>query len=379
MKRTYKYFLLLIAVFMSSPTIMLAQENDLQQLGFEDPIVTKGGESSIVSHAESAVIIPGETHDALWVHPELMTIPGDPIIIEMRARTTDRRGGDRHRAWHYFQTKDYFNTLQPIDQPTDSIWERKDLSLCDLALSETSVKMPSQLGHTWGSAFVYLNPKTILQAFTTRDGSRNSVQSLIAEYKNGNLVPKHISNSFTINTGRGLYEPHIASYKDNYYMTARAEDGRGYIMKSEDMGRTWSKPKPWTWENGDTIPMNQTMTKLLSHSDGLTLVYTRIRKDNDNVFRNRAPLHIADVDHKTLSLKRSTERIIVPNRSEKESGLPVGNFWVWPINQKESYVIVAEWPRDGRQENGDIWLVKIHWRHPNQKMTSNGREKVTLK
>ncbi|MEF8811120.1 MAG: hypothetical protein V5A47_09375, partial [Bacteroidales bacterium] len=116
-----------------------------------------------------------------------------------------------------------------------------------------------------------------------------------------------------------------------------------------------------------------------SHSDGLTLVYTRIRKDNDNVFRNRAPLHIADVDLKTLSLKRSTERIVVPNQSEKGSGLPVGNFWVWPINQKESYVIVAEWPRDGRQENGDIWLVKIHWRHPNQKMTPNGREKVTLK
>ncbi|MGM0531815.1 MAG: non-reducing end alpha-L-arabinofuranosidase family hydrolase [Bacteroidota bacterium] len=99
MKRTYKYFLLLIVVFMTPASIMFAQENELQQLGFDDPIVTQGDESSIVSYAESSVIIPGDTHEKLWVHPELMTIPGDPIIIEMRARTTDRSGGDRHNEW----------------------------------------------------------------------------------------------------------------------------------------------------------------------------------------------------------------------------------------------------------------------------------------
>jgi hypothetical protein len=115
------------------------------------------------------------------------------------------------------------------------------------------------------------------------------------------------------------------------------------------------------------------MTKLLSHSDGLVLVYTRVRDDNDNVMRHRAPLHCADVDPTTLSLKKSTERIIVPNK-----GMPLGNFGVWPIDQHKSYVVVAEWPRDGRKENGDVWLAKIHWKRLNQQMTPEGHEKVSL-
>ena len=139
-------------------------------------------------------------------------------------------------------------------------------------------------------------------------------------------------------------------------MTARCEDGYGYIMVSDDNGRSWSKPVPWCWDDGDKIPMNQTMTKLLSHPQGLVLIYTRKRDDYAKVFRNRAPLHCADLDPVSLTLKRSTERIIVPNK-----GNPIGNFWVWPVNKNESWVMVTEWPRDGRKENGDTWLAKIYW------------------
>jgi hypothetical protein len=159
-------------------------------------------------------------------------------------------------------------------------------------------------------------------------------------------------------------------------MTVRAEDGRGYVMVSADQGRSWSKPKPWRWDSGETIAMNQTMTKFAAHSEGLTLVYTRIRDDNANAFRNRSPLHIADIDLATLSLKQFTERVIVPNRSTGEKGLPVGNFWVWPIDDRETYVTVAEWPRDGRAQNGDIWLSKIEWKRPNQLLTPEGKERM---
>jgi hypothetical protein len=119
------------------------------------------------------------------------------------------------------------------------------------------------------------------------------------------------------------------------------------------------------------------MTKFAAHSNGLALVYTRISEDNANVFRNRAPLYIADIDTESLRLKRETERVLVSNRSATGSGLPVGNFWVWPVDQQETYVTVAEWPRDGRPDNGDIWLAKIRWDTPNLLLTPDGHEAVT--
>lgn len=354
-----------------------ASAETLTSLGFTNPIVTQGAEHSLVRQVESAVIIPGNTHEELWVHPEVMTVPGNPVVVELRTRTTDRLGKDQHTTWHYFRTDDLFRTLQPVTNFTAAAWKRKDLSREDLSLTYAVPEaIPASLGHTWCSAYVHVDATTVLQAFTMRDGIRYSVQSLVARFERNGLVPQKISNAWSNDKGRGLYEPHIAGFKGRFFMTARAEDGCGYVMASEDGGRTWSKPRPWTWDNGEVIPMNQTMTKFAAHSDGLALVYTRIRDDNKTVFRNRSPLHVADIDMVTLSLKRSTERIIVPNRPSWGKGLPVGNFWVWPVSPRETVVTTAEWPRDGRPENGDIWLAKIIWRNTNQLLNSEGRERI---
>jgi hypothetical protein len=367
-KRTTKILLFLVITFFVSGICANGQGTD--RLSFLNPIITYGADESLVQIIESAVIIPGDTHEDLWVRPELVTIPGNPIVIELRTFTTDRKGKDQHAAWHFFKTNDLFKILSSIEEPFAEAWKRIGLSSEDLKSHENGeFKIPERLGHTWASAFLYLGGDTILQAFTTQHEGCNSVQSLIALNKGSGFILLHISNAWTNDKGRGLYEPQIAEYQGKYYMTARAEDGRGYVLVSHDRGRSWKEPVPWKWENGDVIPMNQTMTKLLAHSDGLVLVYTRIRDDNEKTFRHRAPLHIADLDPETLTLKRTTERIIVPNK-----GMCVGNFWVWPINQHESYVVTAEWPRDGREANGDIWLAKIKWRTPNEKVAEDGTE-----
>ena len=72
-------------------------------------------------------------------------------------------------------------------------------------------------------------------------------------------------------------------------------------------------------------------------------------------------------------------RMSFQNPIVTDRGLPVGNFWVWPIDQQRSYVAVAEWPRDGRKENGDTWLAKIHWKRTNQQMTPDGYERAGLR
>ncbi len=357
MIRQRSYYTLILVVIAAFVSAAKSEKGDAA-LGFRNPIVVKGAPASIVDRVETAVIVPGVYHDDLWVHPEFFTTPGNPPGVELRIRSTDRRGRDQHTLWHYFKSDDLCATLQPINEGTAALWARKDLVREDFSDSSSLyAQLPEKLDHTWCSAYVYLNDKTTLQAYTIKKGKIYTIQSVTARIEGDKFRPLYVSNSFTSKVGRGLYEPHIAVFKDRCYMTARCEDGHGYIMVSDDNGRNWSKPKPWAWDNGDDIPMNQTMTKLLSHSQGLVLIYTRKRKDNQSVMRNRAPLHCADLDPVTLTLQRSTERVIVPNK-----GNPIGNFWVWPINQQESWVTVTEWPRDGRKENGDTWLAKIFWR-----------------
>ncbi len=347
-----------IEVYGSAVKTVPEKVQDSDSLGFRNPVVVQGATGSIVDRVETAVIVPGIYHDDLWVNPEFFITPDNPPGVELRIRSTDRRGLDQHTLWHYFKSDDLCGSLQPIDEGTATLWDRKDLVREDFSASSgLYAQLPEKLGHTDCAAFVYLDSATILQAFTTKKGKVYSIQSVAARIEGDKFVPLYISNSFSNSKGRGLYEPHIAVFRKRCYMTARCEDDHGYILTSDDRGRSWSKPRPWTWDDGEIIPMNQTMTKLLSHPEGLVLVYTRKREDNQSVFRNRSPLHCADIDPVTLTIKRSSERIIVPNK-----GNPIGNFWVWPVNENESWVTVTEWPRDGRRENGDTWLAKIFWK-----------------
>ena len=104
--------------------------------------------------------------------------------------------------------------------------------------------------------------------------------------------------------------------------------------------------------------------------EALYLVYTRRAVWNEHVFRNRAPLFMAEVDTDTLTVKRNTERIVVPDR-----GARLGNFNVTPIDETETWVIAAEWMQSsaGHGETGakyceqygsdnTIWAAKIKWR-----------------
>lgn len=364
MKRNWLY------VFVIMICSSCLSEKEKVQLTFNDPTIIAGGEGSIIEKIESAVIIPEAYHEDLWVSPKLVTIPGNPIVCELLARTTDRKGKDQHTKSHYFRTDDFFETLHAVEKPTAVAWKRIGISREDLIPNEElGVQVPENMGHTQYSEYLNLAGDTILQAFTTKkeNSKQNIVQSLTAKVENGKYRLLHISNSWTNATGRGLYEPQIAEYGNKYFMTARAEDGFGYVMVSHDRGKTWDEPVRWRWDNGEEVPMDQTMTKLIAHSNGLVLVYTRKRDDNSQTFRHRAPLHVADFDTETLTLKRSTERIIVPNK-----GLAVGNFWVWTVSPEESYVVTAEWPRDGRKTNGDIWLAKIKWHTPNEKVENDG-------
>src|SRR5690606_5546138 len=61
-------------------------------LAISDTVYVKGSVSSLIQEVESFVLIPGNTHEEAWVHPELVTVPGASAAIEFRVRPTDRLG-----------------------------------------------------------------------------------------------------------------------------------------------------------------------------------------------------------------------------------------------------------------------------------------------
>ena len=170
---------------------------------------------------------------------------------------------------------------------------------------------------------------------------------------------------------RGLYEPSLTRFKGRYYLTLR-NDRAGYVTSSDD-GLNYAEPKKWRFDDGQQLGSYNTQQHWVTHSDALFLVYTRKAKDNDHVFRHRAPLFMARIDTETLRVIRDTERILVPER-----GARLGNFGVTPVNPQETWVTVTEWmqtkgpnPYDYRipmkyGSDNAIFAAGILWKTPNR-------------
>ena len=172
---------------------------------------------------------------------------------------------------------------------------------------------------------------------------------------------------------RGFCEPSLVAFKGKYYLTLR-NDQMGYVAVSDD-GLHFDTPIPWRWqkgedgtEPGDLIGSYNTQQHWLAVGDRLYLVYTRRGANNDHVFRNRAPLFIAEFDPETMTLRRQTERITVP-----EHAASLGNFGTTAVSDDEGWVVVSEnmqskagLGRVGFDDcvahgaTGAIWLTRVY-------------------
>lgn len=162
---------------------------------------------------------------------------------------------------------------------------------------------------------------------------------------------------------RGLGEPSLTKFKDNYFLTMR-NDKKGFVATSQD-GLHYENYKEWTFDDGTELGSYNTQQHWLTHSEALFLVYTRKGANNDHVFRHRAPLFMAEVDPKRLCVIRETERILVPER-----GARLGNFGVTDISDRETWVTVSEWMQPEGVEkhgsDGSVFVSRIKWNKKNR-------------
>lgn len=135
---------------------------------------------------------------------------------------------------------------------------------------------------------------------------------------------------------RGLHEPSLIWFQGRYFMTIR-HDLRAYVTTGED-GLHFGELRPWTFDDGKELGNYNTQQHWLKHGDTLYLVYNRKSELNNGVFRSRAPLFMAEVDPDKLQVRRSTERIVFP-----EKGARMGNFCVADVTADESWIVTGEW------------------------------------
>ena len=216
---------------------------------------------------------------------------------------------------------------------------------------------------------VTLDDGSILLALSFAPSGRRdrAVGSVKCAFDGNELAVLRSGNECRLPVKRGLLEPSMVAVGDRFYMTIRAEDGRGYMSVSED-GLEWATPRPWCWDDGEPLTMSTTQQHWLRHSDALFLVYTRKSDINVNVFRWRAPLYVARVDAASLRLIRDSEETVLPligdGINDPENVARMGNFHVTNASPGESWVTVGETlPHDDWK--GDTLLARIRWSIPN--------------
>jgi hypothetical protein len=162
---------------------------------------------------------------------------------------------------------------------------------------------------------------------------------------------------------RGYCEPSLACLNGKYYITIRTDEAA--LLATSENGLDFSKPFPWRFDNGEIVESINTQQRWVRFKDKLYLAYTRKTQYNSHIFRNRAPLFIAEFDENKLCLLRDSERILVP-----ELGARLGNFQVTDVNDNEAWVTVAEWMQYGGKpdewqqcakygSNNTLWRARV--------------------
>lgn len=170
-----------------------------------------------------------------------------------------------------------------------------------------------------------------------RDAKKHNYTSIVAQcgFDGESLKYKEHGTEHTIPSGRGLYEPSLTAFAGNYYLTLRA-DHAGFVTRGKD-GINFEPIREWSFDDGKPLGSYNTQQHWVTIGGGLFLVYTRKGADNDHIMRHRAPLFIGQVNPETLTVIRSTERILIP-----ENHATLGNSGVCRVSDTESWITCGE-------------------------------------
>lgn len=381
------------------------------------------GGSGLIDRIEASIIWPGRTKGKTWFHPRACMIPSAPNPVALMTCQTIS-GSDVFSQVFWSRSLDNGQSWTPPERITSLGRQRLpdgiEEGTCDVVPDyHAQTKSVLAIGHSvyyknnvltrpyenrypvyvvgdahghWSDRkkLEWDHPETsgiytcgCAQRITLRNGQiilplsfgpierkDRKVCTVLCDYDGKQLTVLKSGNALELAVKRGLLEPTLAHFKHRFYMTIRAEDGRGYMSVSDD-GLTWGTQRPWCWDDGELLTMSTTQQRWLSHSHGLFLVYTRKDDCNINVMRWRSPLYVAQVDTDKRCLIRASEKTVFPligdGVHDPNHVARMGNFHVVNAAPTESWITVGETlPHD--HWKGNTLLGRIIWSRINKRV-----------
>lgn len=166
--------------------------------------------------------------------------------------------------------------------------------------------------------------------------SCSSVTVMRCSFDGEHFTLQEIGNALSVPVPRGLGEPSIVAFEGGYYLALR-NDVSGYVSRGKD-GLHFEEPKELVFDDGENVGNYCTQQHWITGGGKLWMVYTRRDANNDEIFRHRAPLFIAEFDTERMCLIRASEQVAVPKR-----GARLGNFGCQSLEDGRGVVTVSEW------------------------------------
>jgi hypothetical protein len=154
---------------------------------------------------------------------------------------------------------------------------------------------------------------------------------------------------------RGMIEPTLAELPDGrIFMVMRGSNGGQLDPKCElpsyrwcsvsgDGGTSWSKPEPWTYDDGKPFFSPSSMSALIRHSSGRCFWVGNVSASNCQGNDPRYPVVMGEVDPMRLKLIRASILLVDTEQPEdKAQGrLDLSHFTLVEDRQSKEFVVVV--------------------------------------
>ncbi len=170
-------------------------------------------------------------------------------------------------------------------------------------------------------------------------------------------------------TTRGLIEPTLAEFKDGrVLMVMRGSNGGSadpneqlpsyrWSAVSSDGGVTWSRPEPWTYDDGQPFFSPSAMSTLFKHSSGRCFWIGNLTAENPKGNLPRFPVVIGEVDPRSLKLIRASVLLVDTElETDKSQGrLDLSHFTLF--EDRVNKEIVLAYPRSHHAYQSREWAT----------------------